>query len=274
MCFCAACGYSCRHIGSRKQIQQLVRDIVKNQASTVLNLTNRIASVKSITALLKALAFNRTICNFDATGTALGSIYYNNSQKSKTLFLLYHGVSCILHHNHTLTTLILCKTDLNSEDAAGLAAGLRQNKTLRRLDVSQNWIGDEGCAALFQALCHNDSLCELKIVKCGQSQYESVETMLRQNHGLLFCDLGYLPPTSIPGLQCAWQTNETLLVLMHCARPGDQLWSCQRHGLYSVTFQITLWIILLALTRARIPPELNIHICSYFHRHDFLPVNC
>ncbi len=59
-----------------------------------------------------------------------------------------------LRRSITLEVLCLKNCSITQHGATAIADGLRNNSTLRRLNLDRNRIGDEGMAALSKALPH------------------------------------------------------------------------------------------------------------------------
>ena len=64
------------------------------------------------------------------------------------------ALSEALGRNTTLEVLCLKNCDITQQGAKNLADGLRNNSTLRRLNLDRNKIGDEGMSAISEALPH------------------------------------------------------------------------------------------------------------------------
>ncbi|CAJ1353116.1 unnamed protein product [Effrenium voratum] len=84
-----------------------------------------------------------------------------------------------------------CQLGMNRSTLRFVAAALRDDQSLRHLDLSDNALGSEGVHSLCQALAQHPSLKELKLGKnhIGQVGAVKVVDLLRVNHRILRVDL-------------------------------------------------------------------------------------
>ena len=75
------------------------------------------------------------------------------------------ALAAALRNNATLTSLCLSGNNIGAEGAQSLAAALDNNATLTRLDLGDNNIGAEGARALAAALRNNATLTSLGLFK-------------------------------------------------------------------------------------------------------------
>ena len=100
-------------------------------------------------------------------------------------------LSLALTVNTSLTSLDLSENYIGNEGAISLCEALRVNTSLTSLDLSKNDIGDEGAISLSEALTVNTSLTSLKLSEnsIGHEGANSLSEALRVNTSLTSLDL-------------------------------------------------------------------------------------
>ena len=90
----------------------------------------------------------------------------------------------LLAHNRTLKKVCLHQNRIGDPGAAALAQALRVNTTLTYLELRGNPIEEEGAAALVEALRVNYALTRLALRIGEQEEEERVEELLERNKRL------------------------------------------------------------------------------------------
>ena len=92
----------------------------------------------------------------------------------------------------TLKTVIMRKCGITSSGAKDLSRALCQNKSLEKLDICSNNLGDEGITHVAEALEQNRQLKELWISRCGMTDKgaASLASALRVNNTLKMIYMG------------------------------------------------------------------------------------
>ena len=127
-----------------------------------------------------------------------------------------------LQNNTTLQTLWLQGCGLNSQSAESLAEALTTNKHLKRLNVSENALCDDGIQHLAHALKVNQGLEKLLLVSCGMTDVglECLAKSLQHNKCLTVLKISNynknpnrLTEKIVPILTKCLQNNHSLIAL-------------------------------------------------------------
>ena len=141
--------------------EQLAQLLSSSQCLEELDVSDNSLSSDSVHILFKGLQQNSSLKNL-VIGYIL-SIHQNNItlEAMKTLSAyLQDKEKCKLER------LYLRQCDISSDTAVELAHGLSQNCSVKVLHLSYNPIGDEGAAALGQAMTENKTITELWLNSC------------------------------------------------------------------------------------------------------------
>jgi len=132
-----------------------------------------------------------------------------------------HCVERLLRSNQTIEELVLSRNNISSSNMKDIAHGLQWNKTIRRLDLSHNKIGDKGVGHLMACLDEEQSSCQLADLdmtfnKIGPSGAEYIGTLLNLNNRYitkLNLGLNAIGPAGAFFFGLALQYNHTLVEL-------------------------------------------------------------
>ena len=111
------------------------------------------------------------------------------------------GTACgqMLKSNKTLKDLRLQRCDVSNEVSKLIAGGLSQNKCLKLLDISRNYIIGDGLMALFKTLENSKScLCDLNVssyypdTPVDDIKFDELETILACNTSLKVLEVAHL----------------------------------------------------------------------------------
>jgi hypothetical protein len=116
---------------------------------------------------------------------SLRELHLSHLQLDKMAFALISSAIKTTPMQINVLALIDCAVD--DDACVEIAAAISQNKSLERLDLSSNNVGDAGCASLGDGLVHNTVLKRLALAdnkRIGIKGYESLARMLLQNYSL------------------------------------------------------------------------------------------
>jgi len=202
-----------RQVGKEiQEISSLSAVIQKNQSLTKVSFEGVYIANAGAAVLASALFVNATLTDLDLgnCGLTLMSGLVPALKQNKKLVKLslksnaFANAGCdalaeaLTYGGSTLTELNLSSCNITNINS--LSSSLTTNANLRTLDLSQNEFGDEGGVALGVALRTNKCLRTLKIVSCGLTFTNKLETagknyittfidMLKANGTLLSLDL-------------------------------------------------------------------------------------
>ena len=175
---------------------------------TELHLRGCYISSKGAVKLAAALCNNTKLKHLDLTNNPIGEHVEGVTAVAKMLV-----------ENKTLTDLELQDCHISSEGAVELAAALCKNTKLKRLDLTNNPIGEhvEGVTAVAKMLVENKTLTDLELQDCHISSEGAVKlaAALCKNSTLKHLDLRR-NPISVEGassMSDMLQTNTSLEVL-------------------------------------------------------------
>ncbi|CAF3953112.1 unnamed protein product [Adineta steineri] len=113
-------------------------------------------------------------------------------------------VEALITENGDCPTLNLMMKNLNANEAKLLMELLKNNKTVTSLDLSLNWIGNEGVQSVADALNNNTTLTEIKL-GCVLNNNKTLNT-------LKLCGCGF-GPEGVKHIADALRNNTTLTTL-------------------------------------------------------------
>jgi Ran GTPase-activating protein (RanGAP) involved in mRNA processing and transport len=173
-----------KHLGlalhHRVEGEQLAVALRAASALTTLDLDLQFLSPEERAHVVQQLSVALT-SNQSLEGLKLGgdSSLADNSLADEDVFI----VANVMAGFQVLNALDLSRNKLTSLAANALAAGLRDNTSLRTLDLSENGITSEGAEELLASLRVNLTLTELHLTdnKCGEDILQELEMWLRRN---------------------------------------------------------------------------------------------
>ena len=168
-------------------ITAIAQALRSNNSLTYLDLRGNKFSDSAVAALGEALQSNCSLTHLYCCGVEM-RIHFGNSAAA--------AFSKALQSQDTqLTVLNLQNTSISSSCVITLAEALQSNRTLQRLDLSENEIGYLGAAALAQALKKNQTLTHLQLSgnKIGDSGAKEFVEALQCNETFIFLDLNGNP---------------------------------------------------------------------------------
>lgn len=114
------------------------------------------------------------------------------------------AIMAALLDNSSIKSLNLCRCAISQNGANAIAKTLcSENCAIEDLDLSENRIGDEGCCAIMEALCHNKSVTKLHLHHCGicDDGIEAIAKALQSDQGAF---LQYLSLGEIRYISMEW----------------------------------------------------------------------
>ena len=250
------------HLGSNLigdvGIEKLANALIDNESLTNLDVSNNNIGNQGLNVLIDALKKNQTITNlnlkdnksitytgidalvnFSMTNTSLAHLYVNKTDFIETFRnikkkfetsdvvdlpnesitnVISSMIASILMQNKTVTKLNLSSNQIGDDGIKKIANALGVNNTLQNLDVSKNGIGNQGVESLANALIVNKTLKNLNVSnnKIGDQGVESLANALKENQTLTSIDLGsnLIGDVGAGALVEALPDNDTLKTLI------------------------------------------------------------
>ena len=148
-------------------------------------------NVSSNTAVLIFQSLLREDCFIKDLDLSNNNISCEPKQVSKAFKTMLEGGKCCLQ------MLCLSNCSITDEVCANIAAGLRQNHTLTKLDLSKNLITASGAGVLFQSLNFNSALENLSladnhniiIIAASEDVKSAVQSLFSANMALKYLNL-------------------------------------------------------------------------------------
>lgn len=143
--------------------------------------------------------------------------------KDSGLMLLLNN----LKDNRTIKTLDLSKNNLTSQGMETLAEWLKNNTTIKKLIVSGNPINDKGLTYLLNSLRHNKTLKHLNISSCDISKQgnNAIADFLGENPDIISIEMGEdsssISELELNALLTSFKTNNTLGSLIICSKKNS-----------------------------------------------------
>ncbi|WP_375333338.1 hypothetical protein [Candidatus Tisiphia endosymbiont of Xenochironomus xenolabis] len=208
------------------ELHEINANIANNPGSYKINLAELVDFIKSNTNITRVslpycdridennmsfvdLLKNSNITKLNIAANGLGDTAANDSTN------IIKSIAEALKNNKTLTILDLSSNFIGDEGAKAIAEALKKNKTLTSLNLSSNFIGAEGTKAIVEALLvYNSTLASLNLslnnIKDGA--VELIAKMLESNRTLTNFDLSHnrITVEGIKAIVESLKNNKTL----------------------------------------------------------------
>ena len=164
-------------------IVEVANGLINNKTLISLDISNNMIHFGLEKFLDVLLEGNTSLKELDLSGNGLSL---------RRLGPAINKLSELLKNNKTLTRLFLSGCELSDiECVAPIAAGLRNNNTLRYLDLSDNGLREEGASEIAKSLKNNTSLLNLDLSRnnIGNEGAIAIAAVLKNNNTLRYLDL-------------------------------------------------------------------------------------
>ena len=174
---------------NKKLITSLATGLSKNQTLKTLKLEVTQISFQGLKMLGQALSINTGLTTLDLYDNPTYKDMDDDSEENSLQILDF------LKNNKSLKSLNLCANYIKDVNLKLIAEALKQNTTLTELNLSQNSIGNSSAVCISDLFKNNTTIKKLNISDTNISLL-GIHTILQSNNGLVCLNINYNITTS------------------------------------------------------------------------------